>query len=318
MKGITIMKNLRQRIIALAAFMCVAAASFASCSSSKSSTNKADVAGDEAIAIVTDANGNMVAAPFQDGSPESGILSIPGINAPDPVKPAEPETEYVPVTEAGGQAATEYVPATDANGEAATEYVPVTEANGEAVTEAGGEIVTTAVQVTQAITVTQAVTVAPTEDSYVDDTQMRYIFWLDIEKDIDYKFEGKFAKISFKVKDTAAERVYPITIDPDISTVGGKSLNRSIKVVNGAIGVGKQVEAQDISNIDGSVVYADKVSANKGDTIDFYISFDNNPGVAAIMTWVSYDANAFEWKGIQPCGEFEAIAKTRTMTGGNN
>lgn len=298
--------------------MCVAVASFAGCSSSKSSTDKADVAGDDVIAINTDANGNMVAAPLQDGSPESGILSIPGINAPDPVKPAEPETEYVPVTEANGQAVTEYVPATGANGQDATEYVPVTEAGGEAVTEAGGQAVTTALQVTQAVKVTQAVTVAPTEDDYVDDTQMRYIFWLDIEKDIDYKFEGKFVKVSFKVKDNAAERVYPITIDPDISTVGGKSLNRSVKVVNGAIGVGKQVEAQDVSNIDGPVVYADKVNANKGDTIDFYISFDKNPGVAAIMTWVTYDANAFEWLGIKPCGEFEPIANARTQSGGTN
>ncbi len=292
------MNNLKKRIIALAAFMCVAVASFASCSSSKSSTDKADVAGDDVIAINTDANGNMVAAPLQDGSPESGILSIPEINAPDPVKPAEPETEYVP--------------ATDANGQAVTEYVPATDANGQAVTEAGGQVVTTALQVTQ------AVTVASTEDDYVDDTQMRYIFWLDIEKDIDYKFEGKFVKVSFKVKDNAAERVYPITIDPDLSTVGGKSLNRSVKVVNGAIGVGKQVEAQDVSNIDGPVIYADKVNANKGDTIDFYISFDKNPGVAAIMTWVTYDANAFEWLGIKPCGEFEPIANTRTQSGGTN
>ena len=312
MKGITIMKNLKQRIIAIAAFMCVAAASLAGCSSSKSSTDKADVASDDIIEIITDANGNMVAAPVQDGSPESGILSIPGINSPDPVKPAEPETEYVPVTEANGQAATEYVPVTEANGQTATEYVPVTEANGQAATEADGKTVTTAQQVTSAVPVTQVVTVGATEDGYVDDTQMRYIFWLDIADDIDYKFEGKFVKVSFKVKDTAEERVYPITIDPDLSTVGGTSLNRSVKVVHGAIGVGKQVEPQDVSNITGPVVYADKVNANKGDTVDFYISFDRNPGVAALMTWVSYDANALEWQGIQPCGEFEAIATKRS------
>ncbi|MBR4627335.1 MAG: hypothetical protein IKO47_06510 [Ruminococcus sp.] len=293
------MKTLKRRIIAVAAFMCVAMASFTSCAGSKSSTDKADVAGDDVIEVVTNAEGNMIAAPFQDGTPVGGNIQFGGknINAPDPVA-TEPATEYVPVT--------------DASGEGVTEFIPVTEAGGQSVTESGGNVVTTAVPVTE------AVTLAPVEDNYVDDTIMRYIFWLDIEDDVDYTFNGQFVKLSFRVKDDAAERVYPIAIDPDISTVGGKSLNRDIKVFNGAIGVGKDAGTQDVSNVTGPVVYAEKKTVNKGDTFDYYVYFDKNPGVAAIMMWISYDANALEWLGTKPCGEFEPIAEKRKPETGTN
>ena len=314
------MKNLKKRIAAAGAFICVAAASisFTACSDKNSSNGNDDILNDDAIEIITNEEGYMVAAPFQDGAPEGDSISLNGLldyNKPDPEK-MEAVTEYVPVTEAGGQSVTEYVPVTEAGGQSVTEYVPVTEAGGQAVTENGGQAVTEAIAVTEAVPVTEAVTVPPADDSYVGNTQMRYIYWLDIEKDIDYTFNGKFAKITFKVKDDAVSRVYPIAIDPDISTVGGVSLNRSTKVFNGAIAVGTGLDApQDVSNVSGPVVYADKITAQPGDTVDFYISFDNNPGVAALMTWVSYDTNALEWQGIKPCGEFEAIASTRTQSG---
>lgn len=303
------MKNFKQRLIAAAAFACVAAVSLTGCSDS-SSKKKNDVLSDDTIEIITNASGDWIASPFQVISPDDGSVSLPGgidINAPDPVK-EEDTTGVAVVTDAKGEPVTEYVAVTDDKGEQATEVVTATEEDGKEVTKV--------VTVTEPVTITEIVTGAAKPDDYQSKTTSKYIFWLDIEDDVDYHFDGQFVKISFKVKDSAPDGDYTVTIDPDISTVGGVSLNKSIKKFNGTVRVGGSIDAADVSSVDAPVIYADNVSAKQGETIDYYINIANNPGCAAMMIWFSYDENALECVGSpKPCGEFADIAAARAMAG---
>ena len=321
------MKTLKQRLIAIAALTCVAMTSFVSCadtsSSSSSSNTAADVASDGDIEIVTNDEGLMIAAPFQVITPEDGKVSFNGIdfNAPDPTRASTTEaasettgsTASAVVTDANGQPATEFVEVTDSNNQPVTEMVKVTDASGQVVTEADGKEVTSAVAVTQAVPVTEAATQGGNQAT--DASQgSKYIFWIDIGKDVDFKFNGQFVKITFKVKDGTPDGEYPITIDPDISTVDGKSLNRQLNVLNGTIKVGGTIDPQEIKS-DGITVYADNISAKAGDTIDYYINIKNNPGAAALMMWFSYDANALELQKVKACGEFADIANAPEVGG---
>ena len=343
------MKTLKQRLIAIAALTCVAMTSFVSCadtsSSSSSSNTAADVASDGDIEIVTNDEGLMIAAPFQVITPEDGKVSFNDIdfNAPDPTRASTTEaasettgsTASAVVTDANGQPATEFVEVTDSNNQPVTEMVKVTDASGQVVTEADGKEVTSAVAVTQAVPVTEAATqggnqatdasqgnseaseatqAQSSDSNYQSKTESKYIFWIDIGKDVDFKFNGQFVKITFKVKDGTPDGEYPITIDPDISTVDGKSLNRQLNVLNGTIKVGGTIDPQDIKS-DGITVYADNISAKAGDTIDYYINIKNNPGAAALMMWFSYDANALELQKVKACGEFADIANAPEVGG---
>lgn len=324
------MKTLKQRLIAIAALTCVAMTSFVGCADSSSSSKKvntADVGSDDDIEIVTNGDGNMIAAPFQVITPEDGKVSFNGMdfNAPDPTRAAVTEaasqqsTATVIVTDASGQPATEVVNVTEADGQPATEIVKVTNSSGEIVTEADGKEATSSVVVTKVVPVTEAVTSGSESGSsaseatqgetsnYESKTDSKYIFWFDINKDIDYKFEGQFVKITFKVKDGIPDGEYPITIDPDISTVHGESLNRKLNILNGSVKIGGTAEPQNVTS-DGVTVYADNVSAKPGDTIDYYINIKNNPGAAALMMWFSYDSNALECQKVKACGDFADIA----------
>lgn len=305
------MKTIKQRIIAVAAFACVAASALTGCSDSSSSKKK-EALSDDTIEIITNASGDWVASPFQVITPdESGKVNVNGvdINAPDPVKEESSDTAVV----------------TDSNGEPATEVVTVTDANGEPVTQVNtsvdkdGKEVTEIANVTEIVNVTEAATAAEKPADYQSKTAQKYIFWLDIEKDIDYNFDGQFVKMTFKVKDNAPDGDYAVTIDPDVSSVAGVSLNKSIKKFNGTVRVGGDIEAADVSGVDGPAIYADKVSAKQGDTIDYYINIKNNPGCAAMMIWFSYDENALECIGSpKPYGEFAEVAASRATSGSSN
>lgn len=311
------MKNLRKRLIAIAALTCIAMTSFTcvGCSDSKSSgssENAADVDLDDSpIELVTNENGAMVAAPFQVVRPdENGKINFNGvdINAPDPTQATT--KKKTPVV---------YEVVTEADGQPKTEFVPVTDLNHQNVTDASGQVVTEAVTVTQAVT--QATSEAVSADdsgAYKSDTESMYIFWIDIEKDINYEFEGQFLKASFKIKDDAPEQDYPVSISPDLSTVGGKSLNKDVKVYNGTIRVGGDIDKKSIPS-DQFVIYADNVSAKPGDTIDYYVNINKNPGMAAFMIWFSYDSNAMECLGVEACGKFEEISsRTSPQVGTKN
>ena len=154
-----------------------------------------------------------------------------------------------------------------------------------------------------------------TDDAnYVSDYQSKRFFWLDIEKNIDYVFNGKFIKITLKVKKDAPVGDYPVGVKTDFSTTLGKSLNDDIANIAGEIGVGRPDPVfESVAELDYPYVVADFITAKQGETVDYYISFENNPGVAAFLITICYDANAFEWIGAESCGEFADIPSARSV-----
>lgn len=308
------MKNIRKRLIALAALTCIAMTSFVGCSSDDDSSDAGLELETSPIELLTNSDGAMFAAPFQVVKPdENGKVNFNGvdINAPDPTQPTTKKKTTVI-----------YETVTEADGQPKTEFVPVTDLNGQNVTEADGKVVTEAAVVTQAVTeaatnATEAASNGASEDptaspsdsdsDYKSNTQSMYVLWIDLEKDVDYNFEGQFLKATLKIKDNIPEQDYPISIAPDLSTVAGKSLNKTVKTFNGTVRVGGSIEPKSISS-DQFTIYADNVSAKPGDTIEYYININKNPGMAAMNIWFSYDSNAMECLGIEPCGEFAEIS----------
>ena len=284
------MSNIRKRIIALTAVACMAATSAVSCSSAKSSSNNGgqsvniqDNTMDDGLEHESNEAGNIVKTPFQSGSPQD--FANTGLTPPD----ADVDLDSAdPVSK-----------------EPATEIVEVTEANGEKATDANGNVVT------------QIVT-KPTEASgssdYKSKMESRYCLWVDISKDSDYIFNDQFIKVTFKLKDGIPEKDYPVRFTPDFSSVAGVSTHPD-KVIQGNIRVGGSIEAQDVSSETGFVAYGDNVSAKPGDTVDYYINLKNNPGLAAILVWVYYDANAMEVTKLMPAGEFAEFASGSTDVG---
>ena len=176
----------------------------------------------------------------------------------------------------------------------------MTEANGEKATDSAGNVVT------------QIVTkpADSSADNYKSKTESKYCFWIDISKDSDYVFNDQFIKVTFNLKDNIPDRDYPVRFNPDLSSVAGKTITPD-KVVQGTIRVGGDIAAQNVSSESGFVVYGDNVSAKAGDTVDYYLNIKNNPGLAGILVWVYYDANAMDVESIRPAGEFANFAKTK-------
>lgn len=298
MKGRKTMSDFKRKAIAaITAFVCVALTSVVSCEStgtgdsktSKKNNNKTSetstVGGEEpevtdVFEHVTNDNGNVIVTPFQFGSTED--LASSGLTPPEDVDldaddPVQPATEVVEVTEAGGE--------------------KVTDANGATVTE----IVT-----------------KPTDPAadYVSKTESVYCLWIDISKDSDYIFNDDFIKVTFQLKDNIPEKDYAVRFNPDFSSIAGVSTHPD-KVLQGTIRVGGSIDAQDVSGENGFVAYGDNVSAKPGDTVDYYINLKNNPGLAGMLVWVYYDANAMDIKSIAPSGDFAGFARG-TQVGKNS
>lgn len=279
----------RKAIAALTAFVCVALTSVVSCEStgtgdsktSKKNKNSGNSSASveepevtDALEHITNESGNVIVTPFQSGSAEdfassSGLTITPPSDVDlEADDPVQPATEIVDVTEAGGE--------------------KVTDANGDTVTE----IVTKPKD--------------PAAD-YVSKTESVYCLWIDISNDTDYVFNNDFIKLTFQLKDNIPEKDYAIRFNPDFSSIAGVSTHPD-NVLQGTIRVGGSIDAQDVSGESGFVAYGDNISAKPGDTVDYYISLKNNPGLAAMLVWVYYDANAMEIKKVSPSGEFAEFA----------
>ncbi|MDE6798104.1 MAG: hypothetical protein K2J36_08860, partial [Ruminococcus sp.] len=226
-------------------------------------------------------------------------------------------------------------------GEPITDLVTVTEANGQAVTEANGQPVTEVKIIANATPETPA-TNAPennnTENStpdenaqnpeqtptnapeatseYISNTKGMYAMWIDISKKTEnFVFNGSVIKITFKVKETAPDGIYNISLSQDLSSIDGDIVNPDT-ILNGSIKVGDgTAEAVDPSSMNGFTIYGDKVSAKQGDTVEFSINMKDNPGLAAMIMWYYYDSNALEVVNCVPDGEFADVSNNSTQTG---
>ena len=338
-----IMSNFRKRIIALVSLTCVALSMITGCAGNDEGGENGDTG--------KKSNNNessqmqeiepITAVPFKWGSEDEG-LTIDGvdINVDDPVK-----ADHVDPTKADEESseATTDKPVTTAYiaGEPITEVVTVTEANGQAVTEANGQPVTEVKIIANATPETPA-TNAPennnTENStpdenaqnpeqtptnapeatseYISNTKGMYAMWIDISKKTEnFVFNGSVIKITFKVKETAPDGIYNISLSQDLSSIDGDIVNPDT-ILNGSIKVGDgTAEAVDPSSMNGFTIYGDKVSAKQGDTVEFSINMKDNPGLAAMIMWYYYDSNALEVVNCVPDGEFADVSNNSTQTG---
>lgn len=302
------MSNFRKKAIALASVACVALTSFASCMDSKSSSssNAGSKADSNVSENATDADGNTVANANNGSGSNSGNGSSGGDVDFENIVNDQGQVVVTPFQSGSSDDFGIPAPEVDLDSddpvakEPATEIVEVTEANGEKATDSAGNVVT------------QIVT-KPADSSaenYKSKTESKYCFWIDISKDSDYVFNDQFIKVTFNLKDNIPDRDYPVRFNPDLSSVAGKTITPD-KVVQGTIRVGGDIDAQNVSSESGFVVYGDNVSAKAGDTVDYYLNIKNNPGLAGILVWVYYDANAMDVESIRPAGEFANFAKTK-------
>lgn len=314
------MNNFKKRLIALVALTCVALSAFAGCadkdgdsdSDKKSKKNETSQSSEEP----------MTAMPFQwGGAGTDNEITIDGvdINDDDPVK-----ADHVDPTKASSETSesdtttgtTAYIA-----GEPVTEIVTVTNAGGEAVTQANGEPVTEVKNITNSTPVPTTGnnenndTTDSTQSEYVSNTKGMYAMWIDISKNEDFVFNDSVIKVVFKVKDTAPDGVYDISISPDLSSVEGVTINADT-IINGSIKVGDgSADAVDPSAMNGFAVYGDHLSAKQGDTVELSINMKDNPGLAAFCIWYYYDSNALEVIDCYPDGEFAEVSNKSTQTG---
>ncbi len=293
------MKNSRKRALALLTLVTVAFASFTGCSDKD----------DSSTASLTE---DQTRTPFQyeTGKGSSNSNDDPyNLNNQDPTEDESSESEPV----------TEYQPVTDAEGEPVTTYVVVTDDAGVEVTDTDGSTVTTAETVTTAVT---KETEASGESDYVPYTDRAYALWLDISKgDEGFYFEDSFIKVTFKVKEDIPDGVYDVKIaDPDFASIMGQLVDPE-NIYHGKVFVNTEAdgEAADLSAETGLAVSGDYISCKQGDEITFCFNIKNNPGLAAMCFWFSYDANAMEVLNCEPDGEFAEIARnTQTGTANKN
>lgn len=307
------MKNITKKIIAVFAVLTVVASSFAGCSERNESSGSSEVAPKR--------------YPFVVGSAAEGnelTVSDPNqnLNAADPIAPTENDSQD-PANSGDDKTepATEIEEVIEADGQPATQYVPATEANGEAATDANGADVTEAVVVTKIVTKPSQSGNGNTQtetqpvNNYVAKEDGRYAMWLDISKDENFFFENEMITATFKVKEDIPDGDYRIRISPDLSDIAGVAIYPE-KVIDGVIKVNNgTAQAVDVSSETGMIFYGDCIGCKQGDTIDFNINIKNNSGLAAFCIWFYFDSNALEFVEAYPAGEFDEIARSTEIGG---
>ncbi|MDE5945930.1 MAG: hypothetical protein K2G63_01285 [Oscillospiraceae bacterium] len=236
-------------------------------------------------------------------------------------------TSVAVVTDASGNAVTEIADVTEAGGAVVTEKVVVTDDAGVAVTEAGGEVVTTVVNVTQVVQKTEVITNIP-QSSGGNDTQVTTsgnnnnnyqsnmksfnAMWLDVSEHQNYTFNDTFIEVKVKINQDIPDGKYPINITwPDFACYDPEMIGKPVKTdhsVNGYIYVNTPAESQDIPS-DGFVVYAENVEAKQGEEAVLKFAIKNNPGICAVNFHFEYDENAITIDEAYAVGEFEEISK---------
>ena len=168
-------------------------------------------------------------------------------------------------------------------------------------------------ELSTALATTVTTTVSGDVSDYVSKNESFYCMWMDTKNDKDYVFNGKFIKITAKIKENIPSKDYAIRYRTDFSNINGVSIPND-KVIKGAIRVGgESIEPMVVSDENGFIAYSDNAACKQGDTIDYYINMENNPGLAAALLWFYYDVNAMEILSVEPVGEFAEIIDTNTF-----
>ena len=292
------MNNFRKKAIALAAVLCVALTSFASCAEPNSNSDKkdsndtttsADVESNSGSDTETDANNEETTNKDDNGDEKKEDGKKDDKSDADNQTPTIAHID----NEAGVSVITPFQSGSPADLAKAGITLP------------GGDVDLDSDDPT-----------SKNEDGsgYVSKTESRYCLWIDISKDQDYVFNGDFIDVYFKLKKDIPEKDYAVRFTTDFSSIEGASITPD-KILQGNIRVGGSIDAQDVSSEKGFVAYGENVSAKAGDEVCYRISLKNNPGLAAILVWVYYDSNAMEVEDVVPGGEFADIASASATSG---
>lgn len=312
------MNSLKKRLISLVLLTCVALSSFAGCSKDNNSSSKKNSSESEKVQddttqtttsseetsptektttapildipleYVTNKDGEPIGFPLQSaeiGNKNSGESNNNGIDL------SGPDPDSIDVS-----------PSLPSGGQPTTQVVEVTNAQGEKETDSAGN------QVTEYVT---SPNTGGSASDYKSVTSGNFIFWMDVLKMEDFVFNDEFIKITFEVKEGIPDGEYPITFATDLSSYNGISVKPS-KIYSGSVTVGGEAKkGEDISGETDFIIYGDHVSCKQGESVDFYIKANNNPGMAAMILWFYYDSNAMTVKtrGVKAAGEFAEISK---------
>jgi len=239
-------------------------------------------------------------------------------------------TSVAVVTDSQGSAVTEIADVTDSAGAVVTTNAVVTDDAGVPVTEAGGQTVTTVVNVTQVVNKTEIVTNSQNEDTpdtpegsnqtetttsgnsnYQADMKSFNAMWLDVSELENYTFNDTFIQVDVTINKDIPDGKYPINITwPDFACYDPETIGKDIAVdhtINGYIYVNVPAEKQTVPD-DGFVVVAENVEAKQGETATLKFNLKNNPGVCAVNFNFEYDGNAITIDEAYAVGEFANIS----------
>lgn len=167
-----------------------------------------------------------------------------------------------------------------------TEYVAVTEAGGEQATDAAGETVTEVVTQTQ----TEAVTYVPAMDNFRS-------YWLDMVKrngEYNKVFNGEFLVVTFKIKEGTPDGNYPIVFGEQ-DFVNWEEEQLDVKTVDGYVTVGDAIPTAAGQAQPGQfTIQAKGVTGKAGDEVEVVFNVNDNPGLVGYVFNFEYDTNALE------------------------
>ena len=168
-----------------------------------------------------------------------------------------------------------------------TEYVTVTEAGGQAATDDAGSVVT------EVVTQTQAATSAP----YIPSMDKFRSYWLDMKKKngaYNKVFNGEFLVVTFKIKEGTPDGNYPISLTEQ-DFVNWEEEQLDVKTVDGHVTVGSAIQIPNGQAQPGQfTIQAMNAKGNVGDEVEVVFNVTDNPGLVGYIFNFQYDENAME------------------------
>lgn len=121
-------------------------------------------------------------------------------------------------------------------------------------------------------------------------------FWMDASQYKDYVFNGEYLTAQFKIKEGAANGIYPVTIEwADFSNWDAQTIK--FATIDGAVVVGGEAKENSFNDNSDPQLMVTNVSGNVGDTVTVAIHIKNNPGVVANILRFGYNSDALEYVG---------------------
>lgn len=130
-------------------------------------------------------------------------------------------------------------------------------------------------------------------------------YWLDMSQMGDYDFNGEFLKITFQVKDNIPQGSYPVSIATTDIASWDLVKYEPVKI-DGEVAVDSVVaDQQDITGSDFTLK-VNSTSAKPGDLATVIVDLENNPGFCGFVIDIQYDSNALSIVEASAGSDFDA------------